>query len=524
MLLPANILFSGSSLTGPALGIWLIPKVAAIPTTNRLNSSIPTKNIQPPPKSLPDLEREPLKNLFSDSIQEKTPYTQAQIECAEKLGLDPSECDSKGFQKALLPPSDTTVPNVKRDLDYTFSPSLPPKLAVTFEYFPKKANCWGKTSYQETTPNLTAILQPAIDYWNNARIQANIALNRLEKQALIGLLKHPFSEKQLTIPIGLCNCPDLNGLFSANYICLDDVSSRVVAHEFGHIFGFEHPTHNEETVMRSGDLLISLEYFPCNIDPLHPLPTDIDRMKKNELPILAHRIKTKGDFRTVEGELNPPNLETCVFSSIEHLIGRAFLRQTPGFVITLLTTLACTLLASKITKHIPKNHPHLQKLSYLPGYILYVALSFGINGPLFGSISGAMILGTTLIQKSLDIPSIKKTVYPAQPSPIRQKLFNILNHPVILPLFFSICISTGVFGSQFKSLPSIPSVATLVTESVLIVPGFITNLIIGVIMGFIIENCYLKALNTLNNNTKMIQNDTTNLANAIDLPETISAL
>ena len=278
--------------------------------------------------------------------------------------------------------------------------------------------------------------------------------------------------------------------------------------------------------MLDGDSLLWWEYFPCNLDPSRPFPSDIERMKKNEIPITAYRIKTIGVFRTVEGERHPPSLKTCVFRPIEHLIGKAVLRQSPFFVIALFTSLVWTLLSIKGIKYILKNHPHLQKLSYLPIYILYVAASFGINGPLFGSVSGAMILGTTLLHKSLDIPSIRKTVLPDKSSPTRKLLFSALNHPGALPLFFSTCISTGVFGSQFKSLPSMPSRVTIVTEPLLIIfgipasllIGILTGVITGIIMVNIVRNCCSNALHN------MIQNESTNQSNSIDLPETTSAV
>ena len=80
-----------------------------------------------------------------------------------------------------------------------------------------------------------------------------------------------------------------------------------------------------------------------------------------------------------------------------------------------------------------------------------------------------MILGTTLIQKSFDIPSIKKTILLGKSSPIRKILFNHW------------C---------------------------------------WVVEGDIIGDCFIKSHNRLNIDTKMIQDDATKQAKSINLPET----
>lgn len=115
-------LTTGGALASSIVGLGYMPQSHANPIRGLSHTHTPPLSIAPAIQELSESEPTQSVSIDDQSGTENTQpvYTQKQIECAEKLGIDPSECTDKEMYKNQLSEKQT----VKYKKQSTWSPSV----------------------------------------------------------------------------------------------------------------------------------------------------------------------------------------------------------------------------------------------------------------------------------------------------------------------------------------------------------------------------------------------------------------
>ena len=160
-----------SALTHSFFSLSFLSHTNANPILNHIRSSKTPINIAPSISELSSQEHRQLTDLSALST-DTLPYTESQLRCSEKLGLDPSECTASGkriVHKALL-----NKRNSSQKPDETHPTPAQEQCAKTLDVSPSECNKYGV--FTNRTHEIKKIIQSEL----SVKSMENVTLEMLE--------------------------------------------------------------------------------------------------------------------------------------------------------------------------------------------------------------------------------------------------------------------------------------------------------------------------------------------------------